>query len=197
MHQKWLLLLGSIVVLWSCQPDYRTLSPFGERGVRVVVEMPVSTQQVLAFDPESGKILPVPANAQQQPIDILPFPANFGFIPGTGQQVADKTRYVPVRAMVLGPGLAIGTLVETRLIGVLKIKEGGKEKQMLLATPVPGSEAEPPLENFQDFLLHYDATKRLLEDWFVFYRNLPDTQIMGWEDEKVALSIVQQAVPCE
>jgi inorganic pyrophosphatase len=80
---------------------------------------------------------------------------------------------------------------------VLKIKEGGKEKQMLLATPVPGSEAEPPLENFQDFLLHYDATKRLLEDWFVFYRNLPDTQIMGWEDEKVALSIVQQAVPVE
>ena len=99
----------------------------------------------------------------------------------------------PVRIMVLGEDLPTGTITETRLLGLLKVKEGGKEKQILLATPLTITDQQPPLQGFQDFLLYRDSLKQAVEEWFVFYRNLPDTQIIGWDDEKAALRVVQRA----
>lgn len=190
--KKWLL--SGLCLCFSCQPDYRDLEPFGDDGLRVVIEMPAGSMDLFAFDGQSGDILPILKEGRQQSIDVLPFPANFGFVPGTSLDVSGNSAGTPVRIMVIGPDLPTGTITETRLIGLLKVKEGGKEKQMLLATPLTPTDPEQPLQGFQDFLLYRDSLKRAVEDWFVFYRNLPDTQIIGWDDEKAALRVVQQAI---
>jgi inorganic pyrophosphatase len=186
-------LISGLCLVFSCQPDYRDLEPFGDNGLRVVIEMPAGSVDLFAFDGQSGDILPILKEGRQRSIDVLPFPANFGFVPGTSLDISGNAVGAPVRIMVLGPHLSTGTVTETRLIGLLKVKEGGKEKQMLLASPLTSTNQEQSLQGFQDFLLYKDSLKRAVEDWFVFYRNLPDTQIIGWDDEKAALKVVQQA----
>lgn len=186
-------LLSGLCLLFSCQPDYRDLEPFGELGLQVVIEMPAGSMDLFAFDGQSGRIVPIQKDGQQQAINFLPFPANFGFIPGTSLDVSGNPAGAPVRIMVLGEDLPTGTITETRLLGLLKVKEGGKEKQILLATPLTITDQQPPLQGFQDFLLYRDSLKQAVEEWFVFYRNLPDTQIIGWDDEKAALRVVQRA----
>jgi inorganic pyrophosphatase len=96
------------------------LPPFAEDGsLNVIVETPRGSRNKYSYDPLSGlfqlkKILPVGMN----------FPFDFGFIPGTKGGDGD-----PLDILVLmdEPGFP-GTLVRTRLLGVLQAKqtENGK-----------------------------------------------------------------------
>lgn len=184
------------VVLWllvlSCQTDFRDLSPFGERGVYAVIEMPAGTNSVYKFDQNTGGIAPVMDGERQKTIDFLPFPANFGFVPGTQQILDGDDTQHPLRILVLGSNLKTGTVVETHLIGLLRIRESGKDADFLISVPL-GREGGKIID-FRDFLLNHDAAKQLLEEWFVYHQGLPDTQILGWDDEKAAMQLLRSFV---
>lgn len=188
MPRSLLHFLVSFLCLQGCQKDYNELSPFGENGVNAVIEMPAGTNKVFRFDPNLGKIVPLMQGDRQKTIDFLPFPANFGFIPGTQQANFEENKKQALRIMVLGPNLKTGTVRETRLIGILHIRESGIEKDFLIAVPLHSEGAQ--ILDFRDFLLNHDAVKQMLEEWIVYHQGLPDTQILGWDDESAALQLL-------
>lgn len=184
------LVLGLLVL--SCETDFRELSPFGEKGVHAVIEMPAGTNSVYRFDQNTGGIAPVMDGDRQKTIDFLPFPANIGFVPGTQQIVTGENTQHPLRILVLGPNLKTGTVAETTLIGLLRIRESGQDIDFLISEPIGREGGE--IIDFRDFLLNHDAVKQLLEEWFVYHQGLPDTQILGWDDEKAAIQLLRRCV---
>lgn len=190
MNKFWLPLSVLWLMCSSCQTDFRTLEPFSEGGIHAVIEMPAGTDLWFKYESSSGKILPIMEANKQKALDFLPFPANFGFIPGTNDY--DMEGSVPLKVLVLGSYLSTGTIVEAQLIGVLNIRERGLENKFLIASTL-GRGKQAKIKDFRDFLLNQDAVKRLLEEWFVHYQGLPDTQILGWQDEKAAMDLIEQS----
>jgi inorganic pyrophosphatase len=128
---------------------------------RAVIETPRGSTIKYNFDPKSGlycahALLP----------EGMSFPLDFGFIPSTKAEDGD-----PLDVMVIAEQpLAIGALVNVRLIGVIEAEEtddgGAYRNDRLLATPSisrlyakvrePGDLAETLIDHLTAFWVHKD-----------------------------------------
>jgi inorganic pyrophosphatase len=94
--------------------------------VHVIVETPSGSRTKYAWDPELGvfrarKILPVG----------MTFPYDFGFVPGTRASDGD-----PLDALVVADApLAVGCLVECRVLGAFECKTDGERNDRVIVVP--------------------------------------------------------------
>jgi inorganic pyrophosphatase len=103
------------------------VGPFAERErVNVVIETPSGSRTKYSWDPEARgfrmkKVLPLG----------MSFPYDFGFIPGTKASDGD-----PIDALVLADApLAVGALVECRVLGAFECKTDGERNDRLIVVP--------------------------------------------------------------
>ena len=81
-----IVILVGLLFLLSCQTesvDYKNLSWEGEQGgIQAVVEIPAGTNLKLEYNAESGSIEPDQEEGADRYINFLPYPGNYGFVPG-------------------------------------------------------------------------------------------------------------------
>jgi inorganic pyrophosphatase len=139
------------------------LSPFADDGLyNVVIETPKGSPNKLGYDPDLGafKLKTVMPQGTS-------FPFDFGFIPGT---VADDGDPLDVLVLMDYP-LAPGTIVESRLIGVIAAdqteKDGETEENDRLIAVSPesalyqhamklGDIPEEVIEQVEQFFVNYN-----------------------------------------
>ena len=94
--------------------------------VLVVIETPAGSRTKYKWEPKreaylASKVLPLG----------MAFPFDFGFIPDTKADDGD-----PLDALVIADApLAVGCLVECRILGAVKIKTDGEENDRLICVP--------------------------------------------------------------
>lgn len=102
-------------------------------------------------------------------IDFLPYPANYGSIPGT---LADK-KYGgdgdPLDVWVLGETLPIGATVQVRLIGMIRMLDNGEidDKYIAVLPEDPGFGSMTGLDMLSK---HYPTAIPLLTTWLGNYK---------------------------
>lgn len=136
--------------------------------LQAVVEIPAGTTAKYEVDKESGELVWTEENGKPREVNYLGYPGNYGFIP---QTLSPKDRGGdgdPLDVIILGPAFNRGSLVEIRLIGVLKLKDRGEQDDKLIAVPLKG--AFEGIESIDQLQSEFPGVLEIVTLWFENYK---------------------------
>lgn len=174
--------------------DYRLIPPITASGaVNVVVEIPAGTTAKYEMDKSSGTLEHERLDdGSLRYVDYLGYPGNYGFVPGTLLPSEEGGDGDPLDVVVLGPAAERGVLLRTRVIGVLRLKDGGEADDKLVAVELDGPLGD--VESMDDLDRRYPGVSRILETWFVNYKGPGELKSGGFGTTEEANQILKQAV---
>jgi inorganic pyrophosphatase len=154
-----------------------------ETPVRVVIEIPKGSRNKYEMDHQTGRI-----RLDRMLFSPVHYPTDYGFVPGTLAADGD-----PLDAMVLlGEPTFPGCLIETRVVGVLRMTDDKGRDEKLLAVPLtdPQWNHITALDQVPPHLL------REIEHFFTVYKQLEDktVEVDGWEDAAAGREVLADAV---
>ncbi len=168
-----------------------TLPPFMHGGVlHAVIEISAGTSMKQAYDPASGTIVPVMHDGKPRRIEFLPYPGNYGFVPGTCMDPAQGGDGHPLDVLVLSDYVPPGTLMAVIPVAVLKLLDGGLRDDKVIAVPYDPALRILPVHDLPDLRDRYPRALSLVEEWFTHYDAAQPAQALGWEDKAAALAAV-------
>ncbi|MCB0644116.1 MAG: inorganic diphosphatase [Phaeodactylibacter sp.] len=186
-----------LIVLFglSCSPpaqDYYHYPCFSGDYVNAVIEIPAGTNLKMEYHADRQAFLPDSIDGKVRYVNFLPYPANYGFIPSTYMAQQRGGDGDPLDIVVIAEALPSQSILETIPIATLRLLDDGEIDTKIIAVP-----ADPKLRviqatNYQDFVIHYDAARAILENWFLSYKGIGRTELLGWNDEAFALATIKQ-----
>jgi inorganic pyrophosphatase len=141
-----------------------------EQGVPVVVEIPKGSRNKYEFDHDTGRI-----RLDRMLFSPVHYPTDYGFVPGTLAEDGD-----PLDALVLlGEPTFPGCLIETRVVGMLRMADDKGPDEKLLVVPL----SDPQWNHIHAL---GEVPPHLLveiEHFFSVYKELEDKTVVvhGWE----------------
>ena len=85
-------LVLSVILLCHCESavDYQRLPAFAANGnLQAVIEISAGSSMNIEFNEQSGTFEPVLSGDTRQILNFLPYPGNYGFIPGTNRPAGE------------------------------------------------------------------------------------------------------------
>ena len=137
-------------------------------NIQIVVEIPTGTNAKWEVEKESGDLCWEMKEGKPRVVRYLGYPGNYGMIPRTLLPKEMGGDGDPLDVLVLGPAVARGSVVKARLIGVLKLLDGGEQDDKLLAVMI-----DSPLghvKSVADLDESYRGITTIVETWFVSYK---------------------------
>lgn len=190
MRNPWLLLF-LLPLLVSCRGEYAEgklldLPPRGEQGLHAVIEIPAGTNHKVEYDKLRRTFAVDQRDGRDRVINFLPYPGNYGFIPSTFMDPARGGDGDALDILVLAETVPTGRVMECLPIGALLLRDEGAIDTKIIAVPADPAQRTIQVDNFQDFLIHYDAARRMIQEWFMHYDEQDRPELIRWEDEKFA-----------
>ncbi|MDU7693398.1 MAG: inorganic diphosphatase [Helicobacter sp.] len=152
-------------------------------NINAVIEIPYLSNVKYELDKDLGAIL-----ADRVLFGANFYPANYGFVPNTLSDDGD-----PIDVLVLSEyALIPGSVIKVRLIGVLRMIDGGENDEKLLAVPI--SKVDPRFEKIQNYDDLPQITLDKIKDFFTNYKNLEKKEVKVLDFEckdaaKIALDL--------
>lgn len=192
-----IILLLSLFVATSCQQESANKGEdlnklHSPNSCFAIIEIPAGTNKKLERDEESNKIIQDEIDGKKRVVNFLPYPGNYGYIPNT---LLDKSKGGdgdPLDVLIIGESQNSGTKMEVLPIGVLLLKDGGEEDSKLIAIPWDTELRVINATNFATFITEFNAAKQIIQEWFLNYKGLGKTELLGWKDEKFARTLIQK-----
>jgi len=194
-------------VLWIClalltacqaEPDDRlpdnpaALPAFTDSGVNAVIEIPAGTNRKIEYDEGSNTFAPDKRDGKERVVDFLPYPGNYGFIPGTKLNAQSGGDGDALDVLVISEAMPTGSLVEAIPIALLRLRDEGQQDHKVIAIPADSSLQVIAPKDYLDFSLRYDGAKLIIENWFLYYDGLGTATFEGWGDEKAARRAIEK-----
>ena len=107
-------------------------------------------------------------NGKPRIVKYLPYPGNYGMIPQTLLPKETGGDGDPLDVLLLGPAQPRGSVIEARVIGVLKFLDGGEQDDKLLAV-IPGTPLGD-VHNFAQLKGKYGGALEIVQLWFTHYK---------------------------
>ncbi len=174
------------------RPDIENLPAFAEEGIHVVVEIPAGTNLKVEYDKESETFLPDREGGADRKVAFLPYPGNYGFIPSTLMDPEAGGDGDPLDVLLLSSSLPTGSVVEAWPVAVLQLRDNGELDTKIIAVPVDSALRVVDVMDYRGLLMEYDPARRIIEEWFLSYKGLGTTQLIGWKDERSAVEEIER-----
>lgn len=166
-----------------------------DSSVRAIVEIPSGTSakwEVNKDDPR--EIYWEEEHGAPRIVDYLAYPGNYGTIPGTALPEDLGGDGDPLDILVLGQAVPRGEIVDVRLIGVLKMLDGGAQDDKLIAVMTqdsPFAEVESMDQLDEDFA----GVSRIVDLWFANYKGQDGgMESLGYEGADTAREVLKAAI---
>ncbi len=174
--------------------DYvNDIDPISSSGnINVVIEIPSGTHNKFEVSKKSGQIVQDVENGLPRKIKYIGYPGNYGMIPRTLLSINDGGDGDPLDVIVLGEQLQKGSIVEIKLIGILKMLDEGKMDDKLIGVMINNS-IFSSIDSFNELKKSYGGITNILEIWFANYKGSNKIIINGFDDEKTALKVFKTA----
>jgi len=158
-----------------------------DNAFNVIIEISMNDNPVkYEFDKEVGALM-VDRFMQVS----MSYPCNYGFIPHSLSQDGD-----PADVLVITQYPVIsGAIIKVKPVGVLIMEDESGMDEKILA--VPASEIDVTFENIKDIEDVPQMIKDRINHFFEHYKKLEKgkwVNIIGWENAKKALSIIEEAI---
>jgi inorganic pyrophosphatase len=156
--------------------------------VNVVIECPAGTTAKWVVDPD-GVLRRKYDGDTPRSYQYLPFPANYGMVPGTllAHEIGGDGE--PLDALVLGSAVPRGTVIRTRVIGVLALLEAGEQDDKMVTVPV-GSVFDG-VNDIEELDRQFPGVTSILETWFLNAKGQNVFQSYGFLGSSAANRLLQ------
>ena len=181
-------------------PSYDTLTPFtsfpGDSAqpthVRVIVEISAGSNEKWEVDSETGILDWDYKDGKPRVIQYLPYPWNYGMIPGTILPLEQGGDGDPLDVILLGQRAERGAIVEGRVIGMVRMTDRGEQDDKLLAVRPDGIFSA--IHGVSELEEQFPGVLEITSIWLRHYKG-PDSnvQILGVMGQAEALEQVYQA----
>ncbi|WP_333834679.1 inorganic diphosphatase [Rubrimonas sp.] len=175
--------------------DLMGLKAMNEDGtVRAIIEIPTGTSakwEVSKDDPKA--VYWELRKGAPRLINFLGYPGNYGSIPGTALPKELGGDGDPLDVIVLGQAVPRGEVVDVRVIGVLKMLDGGEQDDKLVAVLAKDSPFAH-VESMAQLDSEFPGASQIVDIWFANYKG-PDGGMegLGFEDAKSARAVLEAA----
>lgn len=186
-----LYLVLSLFLLFACKSDiennsnvisdYNYLTDFPKFTVdsliNIVVEIPAGSNQKWEVNKQTGYLEWERINKDSlRIVNYLPYPANYGFIPNT---ISDKNTGGdgdPLDVFVLGERVERGKIIESKIIGLIKMKDNDEIDDKFIAVPSKGLFSK--ISSIKELNDNYPGIIEILTIWLKNYKNSLKVEII-------------------
>lgn len=163
----------------------------GGDTIHVVVEIPAGTGAKWEVDKSDGSLAWEIKDGKPRVVQYLGYPANYGMVPRTILPKALGGDGDPLDVLLLGPAVPRGSVVEARLVGVLRLLDRGEQDDKLIAISVdaPLSRAD----TLAELEAEYNGITSILEIWMSNDKGPGKMVSQGFADEVQAGLILDAA----
>lgn len=157
--------------------------------IRAVIEIPAGTSDKRQYDPATGTFPVDLRGGVPRRIKFLPYPANYGFIPGTRMDKARGGDGDALDVFVLCAAVPSGTVLEVRPIGIIDLLDAGERDDKVIALPM-----DPTLRTVEaeDITELPQAARDILVTWLLNYDPEDGARLVGVRGRDAALEAVEQ-----
>ncbi len=189
-----ILLLSGCIPNGPQDPDTPTnleqLPAFVRPGViRAVIEIPAGTSEKREYDPATNSFPVKERNGVPRVIRFLPYPANYGFIPGTLMHSSQGGDGDALDVFVLCGALPTGTVLEVEPIGIIELLDDGERDDKLIALPVDPALRVMEAEELDELPA---AVREILVAWLKHYDPEDEVQVIDVKGKQDALATVRK-----
>lgn len=157
--------------------------------LHAVIEIPAGSSEKFEYDPASG-VFPVSTrNGKPRRIKFLPYPANYGFIPGTKMNKDEGGDGDAVDVFVLCGAVPSGTVLEVEAIGIIELLDAGERDDKLIALPI-----DPELRTVDaaDINALPAAAREILVTWLLNYDPEDGAELVAVKGRADAIATVKR-----
>jgi len=169
---------------------YQPKSPDGD--INVVVEIPTGTVEKWEVTKPEGSLKWEFKKGKPRIVKYLGYPGNYGMIPRTLLPKELGGDGDPLDVIVLGPAVPRGSVVEAKLIGVLKLLDGGEQDDKLIA--VLANTALYEAGNLKELKEKFGGVTTIVETWFINYKGPGELVSKGYGEVEEARKILDAAI---
>lgn len=170
--------------------DYSPIDSFG--NINVVVEIPTGTTAKWEVDKTTGELIWEFKDEKPRVVSYLGYPGNYGMIPQTLLSKELGGDGDPLDVIVLGPALPRGSVVKARVIGVLKLLDGGERDDKMVAV-LPKSDLGK-VSSIEELNKEFNGITNILEIWFSNYKGPGEMQSQGFAEAAEAQKVLKAAI---
>ncbi len=170
--------------------DLERLSAFTDHGtVQAVIEIPAGSTDKRQYDRATNTFPIDLRNGVPRRIRFLPYPANYGFIPGTRMHKAEGGDGDAVDVFVLCGSLPSGTVLEVEPIGIIELLDAGERDDKVVALPVDRALRSVEAEDIHELPL---AAREILVSWLLNYDPVDGAQLVCVKGKAEALATIRR-----
>ena len=160
--------------------------------LNVVIEIPAGTIQKWEVNKKTGQLDIEKIDGKIRKVDYLPYPGNYGMIPQTILPKALGGDGDPLDILILGPAAQKGSIVNCKIIGVLKLLDRGEQDDKLIAVQKNTKMYRVNDMNQLDSL--YPGVSETIFTWFTNYKGPGKMQSQGFGKKEEAENILNEAI---
>ncbi|ODN68052.1 Inorganic pyrophosphatase [Methylophaga muralis] len=166
-----------------------------EGEVNALIEIPTGTSAKWEMNKDNTQeVIWELKNDKPRIVNYLGYPGNYGTIPGTAMPKELGGDGDPLDVLVLGQSIPRGEVLSVRLIGVLKMLDGGEQDDKLIAVITEDSPFAN-IESMKQLDEEFPAVSEIVRLWFENYKG-PNggMEAQGFADHQEAMDVLKQAM---
>jgi len=160
--------------------------------INVVIEIPAGTTAKWEVSKADGSLRWEFKKGKPRIVKYLPYPGNYGMVPRTILPKELGGDGDPLDVLVLGPAVGRGSVVRARVVGVLKLLDGGEQDDKLVA--VLEGTAMADVADMVELEAKFHGVSTIIETWFSNYKGPGEMESLGFAGPDVAQSILNSAI---
>jgi inorganic pyrophosphatase len=157
--------------------------------LNAVIEIPAGSSDKFEYDKATREFPVSKRNGVPRRIRFLPYPANYGFIPGTRMNKEEGGDGDAVDVFVLCGAVPTGAVLEVEPIGIIELLDAGERDDKLVALPV-----DPKLRTVEADDIHElpEAAREILVTWLLNYDPEDGAELVAVKGKAEALRTIRR-----
>ena len=171
--------------------DFDAINP--DNTINVVIEIPSGTNDKWEVSKKDGSIEWEFKKGKPRVVKYLPYVTNYGMIPKTLLNKDQGGDGDPLDVILLGPAYKRGSIVKAKVIGTMKMLDGGEIDDKILAIS-SDSIFNSKVNNVNDLDQNFAGVTEMLKIWFENYKGPGEIEVTGFEDKEESLKIIRNSI---
>ena len=164
-----------------------------DNTINVVIEIPSGTNDKWEVSKKDGSIEWEFKKGKPRVVKYLPYVTNYGMIPKTLLNKDQGGDGDPLDVILLGPAYKRGSIVKAKVIGTMKMLDGGEIDDKILAIS-SDSIFNSKVNNVNDLDQNFAGVTEMLKIWFENYKGPGEIEVTGFEDKEESLKIIRNSI---
>lgn len=169
---------------------YQALNSDGT--INVVIEIPAGTTAKWEVTKPDGALEWKFKKGKPRVVKYLAYPGNYGMVPQTLLPEELGGDGDPLDVIVLGPAVPRGSVVNAKVLGVLKLIDRGEQDYKIIAVF-----KKSPLHkanNLRELNSRFPGATTIVEIWFLNYKGPGKMKSKGYGEVNEAMKVINTAV---